>query len=301
MLKNNSLQILNLHGLTDGTAFGHLVHLWVIIMLSAALVCFLVSELTRNYSQVDKLWSLMPVVYAWITLGAFSASPRLWLMALLVSWWGFRLSYNFYRKGGYHPIPWKGAEDYRWNVVRQHPKLNAGWKLTLFNFFFISLYQHLLILLFSSPLLIAAQNAGVGLRGTDYLAAFFMFLFIVVESLADNQQHLFQQMKRNNRSSNGKYMLSLSRGFLMEGLWSRVRHPNFAAEQAIWLAFYFFGVAASGQWINWTLSGALLLILLFMGSSALTESISLAKYPGYAAYRQKVPRFVPRLFRKGNF
>ena len=31
------------------------------LMLTVALLCFAVSELTRNYSQVDKIWSITPV------------------------------------------------------------------------------------------------------------------------------------------------------------------------------------------------------------------------------------------------
>ena len=50
-----------------------LTNMLVTIMLTVALVCFLVSEITRNYSQVDKLWSLIPIVYGWITV---AASPR---------------------------------------------------------------------------------------------------------------------------------------------------------------------------------------------------------------------------------
>jgi steroid 5-alpha reductase family enzyme len=87
----------------------------------------------------------------------------------------------------------------------------------------------------------------------------------------------------------------LKKGFLTEGLWKYSRHPNCASEQGIWISFYFFGVAASGQWINITLSGSLLLVLLFMGSTQLTESISSEKYPGYALYRKDIPRFIPRI------
>lgn len=107
---------------SDQTLVGHLFRSWIVIMLLTVLVCFVVGELTRNFSQVDKLWSLMPIVYSWLTVSAFPASPRIWLMAILVTIWGLRLSYNFYRKGGYHIIPWKGEEDYRWIRVRQKLK-----------------------------------------------------------------------------------------------------------------------------------------------------------------------------------
>ncbi len=32
----------------------------------AAAACFVISTITNNYSQVDKLWSIIPVPYAWI-------------------------------------------------------------------------------------------------------------------------------------------------------------------------------------------------------------------------------------------
>ena len=84
---------------------------------------------------------------------------------------------------------------------------------------------------------------------------------------------------------------------MTDGMWKYVRHPNFISEQLIWVSFYFFSVAASGIWINWTLAGPVLLILLFIGSSGFTESISLKKYPEYLEYQQNVPRFFPIKFK----
>jgi steroid 5-alpha reductase family enzyme len=274
--------------------FGQLTGTWIIIMLSAAIICFIVSEITRNYSQVDKLWSLMPIIYSLITVAAFP-SPRLYIMCFLVTVWGFRLSFNFYRKRGYNIIPWKGEEDYRWIIMRHNPKLKGRIRFGLFNLLFISFYQHFLILLFSSPLLLAAKNRDTSLTLTDIIAAFLMLTFILIETIADNQQFRFQKLKRNNEAPNGLYTESLKKGFLSEGLWRSVRHPNFASEQAIWISFYLFGAAASGKWFTWTLAGPFLLVLLFLGSSALTERISSEKYPDYASYKKNVPKFFPRL------
>ena len=121
----------------------HLTGTLVIIMLMAALVCFLVSEITRNYSQVDKLWSFMPVIYSLLALATFH-SARILKMSILVTVWGIRLSF---------------------------------------------------------------------------------------------------------------------------------------------------------KWLNWTLAGSLLLVLLFLGSTALTERISSSKYRGYADYKKDVPKYFPRIFR----
>lgn len=277
----------------------HLTTTYIMIMLSVAAICFIISELTRNYSQVDKLWSLMPMIYSIVAL-ASCPTPRLWIMTFLVVMWGFRLSYNFYRKGGYNIIPWKGEEDYRWKIMRENSKLKGRIRFGLFNLFFISLYQNIIILLFSAPLLMAAKYRSSGLNLTDIIVASLMLLFIVIEAVADNQQYRFQKLKRRTDRPEGLYSESLKNGFLSEGLWRFVRHPNFISEQAIWISFYFFGVAASGKWFNWTLAGPVLLILLFLGSTEFTEHISSSKYPGYFSYKKQVPKFFPGIFRTGK-
>ncbi len=277
--------------------FQSLVSTWINLMIAVVLICFIVSEITRNYSQVDKLWSLMPLAYAWITVMAYP-SPRLFLMASLVTAWGIRLSYNFYRKGGYSIIPWQGEEDYRWRILRDTSALRGRFRFGLFNLLFISLYQNLLILLFSTPLLMAALYHGAPMGLTDLIAAALMLLFLVTETIADNQQYRFQTVKRNPSENEKPYVESLRKGFLTEGLWRYVRHPNFASEQAIWISFYLFSVAASGKWINFTLLGPVLLVILFIGSSIMTENISSSKYPEYSTYQKEVPKFIPRIFRR---
>jgi len=275
------------------TVLGQLFNTWITILFFTILLCFMVGELTHNFSLVDKVWSLIPVIYSLITLSAFPSSPRIWLMSILVTIWGFRLSYNFYRKGGYNIIPWKGEEYYRWSILRDHLMLKKRIRITFFNLLFISFYQQTLIMLFSTPLLLAAKNAEIGLNGLDYLAASFMILFILIETIADNQLYNFHLQKQNKIPHDNKFSNSLNEGFMMDGFWMHVRHPNFTAEQSIWVSFYFFGVAASGQWFNWTLTGPVLLILLFAGSSNFTESISKHKYSYYEKYKLKVPKFIP--------
>jgi steroid 5-alpha reductase family enzyme len=236
----------------------------------------------------------MPIAYSWITVAAFP-SARIVVMASLVTIWGLRLSYNFYRKGGYNIIPWKGEEDYRWKILRENPALKGRIRFGLFNLFFISFYQNMLILLFSTPLLLAAVNHANPLNIIDLVAAILIFFFIVMESLADNQLFRFHKEKKGLHNGDFVYRESLAKGFMSEGFWKHVRHPNFASEQAIWASFYFFSVAASGKWLNFTIAGPILLILLFIGSSAITESISSGKYPKYKNYQKAVPKFFPRL------
>ncbi len=267
------------------------------IMLAIALTCFLVSELSKNYSQVDKLWSITPIVYVWFFAFQGGLSPRMILMAILITLWGARLTYNFSRRGGYHVIPWRGEEDHRWGVLREIPLLKGRFRWVIFNLLFISLYQNALLLLISLPALFAIQEESTTLNRIDVLAAFLIVSFIIIETLADQQQYNYQKEKYRRIAAKQPLTEGYADGFLSRGLWKYSRHPNFAAEQAIWISFYLFSVAATGQWLNWSLAGAVLLVLLFFGSSSFTEKISAGKYPEYKHYQKQTGRFLPRLIK----
>jgi len=266
----------------------------LIIYLVAAALCFLVSAISGNYSQVDKLWSLIPLAYVWIVAVKSGYEPRLVMMALLVSAWGLRLSYNFSRRGGYSWKFWIGVEDYRWAVLQAKPEFQARWKWMLFNLFFISLYQMGLILLFTLPAVRSMD--GLPLSWPDYLLAALIIFLIVIETIADQQQWNYHKEKIKAFAAGGEVPEKYKMGFVHTGLWGRMRHPNYAAEQAIWIVFYFFSVTATGNWINWSVMGAILLVLLFWGSSSFSESISAGKYPHYTEYKKRVSRFVPFKF-----
>lgn len=252
--------------------------------------CFIVGELTDNKSQVDKLWSLIPIVYVWIIASYGNYSPRLILMTVLVAVWGMRLTYNFSRTGAFSIKFWEGEEDYRWQILREKPEFKARWKWTLFNLFFISGYQNILILLFSLPVIVALQFNDISLGLLDYIAIGLMIFFIIYETIADEQQWKYQSEKYAIISSNQPLEGNYKKGFLDKGLWAYSRHPNYWAEQGVWVSFYLFSVAASGQWINWSIAGCLLLIVLFQGSSDFSEEISTNKYPEYQNYQKNVSR-----------
>jgi len=259
--------------------------------LAMSLVCFAVSTISGNHSQVDKIWSIMPMVYAWIIASRSGWEPRLVLMAGVVSAWGIRLTYNFSRRGGYSLKFWTGREDYRWPILQKRPEFKARWRWILFNLLFISVYQMGLVLLITLPAL-KGMN-GNPITWVDFILAGMMVALVVIEAVADQQQWDFQQLKFRLKQSGKPLPQAYQKGFVDTGLWGMVRHPNYSAEQAIWIIFYFFSVAATGLWLNWSVTGAILLVLLFRGSSNFSESISAGKYPEYTAYQKRVPRFIP--------
>jgi len=223
-------------------------------------------------------------------------------MALLVTLWGFRLTYNFYRRGGYTwPLFWKGEEDYRWSYVRQGAYMEIltrplVWHI--FNFVFVSIYQNMLLLLITTPSFFvytmksSCEDVYIPFQfwGIDGLVCLLIVIFIILETIADNQQFQFQTEKAKVGLV-GPY----AEGFCQTGLFAIARKPHYAAEQAIWICFYFFTMAATKTaMINYSMIGFILLCLLFQGSAALTESITLKKYSNYAVYQKNVPLFLPR-------
>lgn len=266
-----------------------------IIAGTSALYCFVVGEITRNNSQMDKLWSILPAVYTWVIAARGGMSPRLIVIAVLATLWGIRLTFNFARKGAYSIKFWSGEEDYRWKVLRARKEFQPRWKWALFNFFFISVYQNALVLATTFPAF-ASMGSAAPFGWVDYLAAALTLFFLVYETVADEQQWAFHTEKRRLLGE-GKRLEELpspyDKGFNTTGLWAHSRHPNYFGEQGVWLSVYVFSIGAGVGIFNWSVIGALLLIVLFLGSSAFAEAISRSKYPQYDAYRQQVWKFFP--------
>lgn len=274
-----------------------MLHTGLYMMLAVAAYCFIVGELTGNNSQVDKLWSIIPIVYAGYFAYASEWEPRVTLMAVLVAIWGIRLTYNFSRRGAYSWKFWSGEEDYRWELLRKDPMFNSRLKWMLFDLFFICLYQNTLILLFTLPLvMVAGSDNPLGMW--DFILALLVLTAICMEFIADQQQWNYQREKYKRINNNLPLEGIYKDGFVSTGLWKHVRHPNYTAEQSIWVLIYCFTIAATGKWLNWSAAGCILLLLLFQGSSDFSEKISASKYPAYADYQKRVGRFLPKLFRK---
>ena len=265
-----------------------------LVAFGLSMLCFITGEITKNYSQVDKIWSLSPLAYAWITVGYYPNDPRLWLMAILISIWGLRLTYNFSRRGGYSWKIWEGEEDYRWEIVKSKPYLKIKWVWSVFNLVFISIYQNLLILLFTAPIIASIVVPNNPLTYWDAILGLLALGLIIIETVADQQQWNFQNAKSKRiNNTDGK---ASGPNFISTGLWARSRHPNYQAEQSFWLVIYLLSIVGSQQIFNWSIIGICLLVLLFWGSSNLSEDISKSKYPEYADYQDKVPRYWPGIF-----
>lgn len=81
-------------------------------------IFLVVSEVNRNWSQVDRCWSLLPTVFnlnyaLWARLAGLP-TERVDAVAAFSILWSVRLTFNYWRRGGYQI----GSEDYRWNLIK---------------------------------------------------------------------------------------------------------------------------------------------------------------------------------------
>jgi len=253
----------------------------LIVAGAAAAFTWIASLITRDTSWVDRLWSIVPIAYVWIFAGAAGlADVRLDVMAVLVTIWGARLTFNFARKGGY-----SGVEDYRWAVLRGRM---TPWQFQLFNLFFIVIYQQAILVLITLPALTAYEHRGA-MTWLDWLLAIAFLACTLGETVADQEQWDFHRWKRAEAEAGREP----SPRFMTRGLFRLSRHPNFFFEQAQWWLLFLLGVVAAGSLWQWTVLGAVLLTTLFIGSTRFTESITRSKYPEYADYQRTTSPIIP--------
>lgn len=283
-------------------------------------IFLVLSEINRNYSQVDRVWSILPTVYNLhyaiyaraarlhtTRLDVVLAISTLWTVKMLFKVFRsflthsqIRLTYNYFRKGGYSI----GSEDYRWVTVKDYigPTL-----MFLFNVVFISLIQSLLLACITTPtyILLLTERLATFDKPTsswnfiDAVAAATMLALITVSLVADQQQWNYHQAKSQYQKTAkvppGWQQADLDLGFMTKGLFAFSRHPNFAAEQGVWVSLYLWSCLGTSTWYNWSGVGAVAYLCLFQGSTWLTELLSAGKYPEYKEYRKQVGMFLPLL------
>jgi steroid 5-alpha reductase family enzyme len=262
----------------------------VIIGSVACAFAWIASLVTGDTSWVDRLWSIVPMIYLWVfAVTAHLHNARLDIMAIVVTVWGARLTYNFARKGGY-----SGVEDYRWAVLRESM---TRWQFQLFNLFFIVLYQNVLLVLISLPAWTAYQHRDTSFGVLDVIVTVAFLACTFAETVADQQQWDFQTRKSAQVAA-GQVPVAQ---FVQTGLFRFSRHPNYFFEIAQWWLIFLFAAVAARSVIEWTVLGPFLLTLLFIGSTRFTEKISLSHYPEYALYKRTTSPVIPWRTRRGVF
>jgi steroid 5-alpha reductase family enzyme len=227
----------------------------------------------ENTSVVDIFWGLGFVMvnglYFALTPSGFAG--RKWLISVLVTLWGLRLSaYILWRN-------WGEEEDYRYQKWREEAGDRWWWQ----SFFQVFLLQGFLMWVISAPLLAANFYATPArLTWLDYLAIPLWLIGFLFEAGGDLQMARFKADPANEGE------------VLNSGLWRYTRHPNYFGDATQWWAYYLIA-AATGRW--WTIFSPVVMTFLLLrvsGVSLLEENLK-DKKPGYREYIENTSAFIP--------
>lgn len=243
------------------------------VIVALMVVTWLISIVLKDASIVDIVWGFGFVLVAWTAFVVGEGyDDRKWLVTLLASAWGLRLSvYLFFRNRG------KG-EDYRYRAMRRRwgPRFPVISLVTVFGL------QGLLLFIISMPLQVA-QLAGMPehLTAADYLGAAVRLLGFAFESVGDFQLARFKADPANA-------------GRVMDrGLWRYTRHPNYFGDCLLWWGLF---IIALARWQNALVIFSpivMTLLLTRVSGVPLLEASLTRRREGYAEYIASTSSFIP--------
>jgi steroid 5-alpha reductase family enzyme len=250
-----------------------------LVILGFMTIIWLASLALRNSSIVDIFWGTGFIVANWfyfaLTPDGFPA--RKWLISILVTVWGLRLSlYILWRN-------WGKDEDFRYQKWRTE----AGGKWWWQSFFKVFVLQGLLMWIISAPLLSAQFSATPDkLTVLDLAAILVWAIGFFFEATGDWQMARFKANPANKDQ------------VLRSGVWRYTRHPNYFGDATQWWAYYLVAAAASGGF--WTIFSPILMTTLLLRVSGVTllEKTLKETKPEYRDYVARTSAFVPWFPRK---
>ncbi|MEM6295880.1 MAG: DUF1295 domain-containing protein [Myxococcota bacterium] len=252
---------------------------WATVLIAdivGTTVVFAFSRVFDNSSFYDAYWSVAPPVIAFgLVLGVAGSEPssvRQGLVCLLVTAWGARLTYNWWRG-------WKGLAHEDWRYVNLR-KTTGGWYWAV-SYLGLHMFPTVLVYLGCLAMLPALVDGTQPVSWLDGVAFGFTGLAIFIEARADRELHDFVATKPAPHE------------VLTTGLWGRCRHPNYLGEMMLWWGLSMFALASDASaW--WVLVGPVSITLLFVFISIpMIDKRMLAKRPAYADIVRRYPKFLP--------
>ncbi len=251
-----------------------------LVILALMTLLWLVSLVLKNSSIVDIFWGTGFVITTWVV---FALTPegfaaRKWLVSLLVTIWGLRLSLHILFRN------WGKPEDFRYQVWRKQAGGAWWWR----SFLKVFLLQGFLMWIIAASI-VAAQTSALPnqLTWLDYVAMPVWAIGFFFEAVGDWQLAHFKA----NPANKGKVMNT--------GVWRYTRHPNYFGDATQWWAYYLIAAAAGGFWTIFSPMIMTGLLMRVSGVTLLEKTLKETK-PGYKEYVETTSEFVPWFPRKAT-
>ncbi|MCW2962135.1 MAG: hypothetical protein JWM25_339 [Thermoleophilia bacterium] len=207
----------------------------LLVVIAWALLWSVPAVALRRNDLADVAWGLTFPMLALVTggliVGFDVVDHTRATVALGISIaWGVRLAVHIGDRWRSH-----AEEDRRYAAMR------AGWGSGVAAAFRsitrVFLLQSLLVVIVAQPLLLAATvHVGRSTLGwLDYVGIVIALAGLLLEVTADRQLRQFLARKRAGDEA----------GYLMRGVWSWSRHPNYAGDAILWIGLGVLGIAAA--------------------------------------------------------
>lgn len=226
---------------------------------------------TRNAGLVDAMWAGLLAITA-LYYGA-TASGHFWprlLVALLGAIWGFRLALH---------VLWRvlhEREDGRYAYLRGHWNDHQG------KFFLFFQAQAILVVVFSIPFWVAAQNPTNELSWTMVAGVVVWVCSLAGEAYADMQLQQFRSQPRNRGKT------------CKVGLWRYSRHPNYFFEWLHWFAYVLIAIGSEMWWLALAGTVVMFISLNWLTGIPFAEAQSLrSRGDDYRQYQAETNAFFP--------
>lgn len=249
-----------------------------IIMTS---IIFVWSVIVGNGSVYDPYWSILPPLLLFEHPRYVSSGVPLWI-AIIVSTWGLRLTYNYLRS-----IKTIEHEDWRIDYHRQQyiAILGKGFHTDLiFWLTFILLGYHLFptIIVFSGliPAFDSINYGSNAYQATDIIGLVIAAIAILIQAIADQQLRSFRVQAKFNRKE-----------LLKDGLYFYSRHPNYAGELGLWFGLSIIGLGRNACFPNAFGFIWMLCLFTFYSCPKMDERM-LKSRPAYKQYMEKTPSLI---------
>ncbi|MBX2945051.1 MAG: DUF1295 domain-containing protein [Cyclobacteriaceae bacterium] len=238
-------------------------------LFSYMLVWFVVAILIKRNDVADVAWGLGFVVVAWFSYFLSEPSQKAFLVNIMVTVWGLRLSWHIYLRN-------KGkSEDFRYHQWRRE------WKhFYLRSFLQVFMLQGLFLFITVLPVIYINIHSAVSFHFLDGVGILIWLTGFYFESVGDYQLKQFKSVPENK----GKIITT--------GLWRYTRHPNYFGEVVQWWGIFLMAVTFPGGWM--TMVGPLTITYLVRYVSGVPMlECKYAGNPEFEAYQKATPVFFP--------
>ena len=225
----------------------------------------------RDVSVVDIAWGssfIIIVIVSLLRVPHPSASQ--WLVAVLVTIWGTRLSLHIAKRKIGKPEDWRygkwRAQWGRWFVLRSYVQ--------------VFLLQGALVMLIATPIIISAHNTVSSLSALQIVGLLVWLAGFKFEAVADWQLRKFLSSKHKEGS------------VMRSGLWRYSRHPNYFGEVTQWWGLWLIVLGLPYGLFGIISPLTITFFILFVSGVPILEK----KYkdnPEFQKYAQRTSIFIP--------